>query len=109
MNIDILTALAGIEPRIVTDDIHSIMIDWSGQNFTTNITYDMDITRVILGSSVQDPLTPVIGLTQTVYTFSYPNHTVCDRFSFTVTPTERGRRGTPSQPVIGFFTQSKGM
>ena len=108
MNIDILTTLAGIEPRIVTDGIHSIMIDWSGQNFTTNISYDMDITRMILGSSVQDPLTPVIGLTQTAYTLSYPNHSVCDRFSFTITPTEGGRRGTPSQPVT-FFPWSKGM
>ena len=62
----------------------------------------------MLGSTETVPLDPVCGLTGTQYTFSHPDHTVCDRFSFTVTPTEGGRRGTSSQPVTGFFTQARG-
>ena len=101
-----LCTLSGIESNIVTDGAQSIIIDWSGQNFTTSIMYDIDITRMVLGSTVQE--LSVQGLTGTQYTFSHPDHTVCDRFSFTVTPTEGGRRGTSSQPVTGFFTQARG-
>ena len=63
----------------------------------------------MLDSTETVPLDPVCGLNGTQYTFSYPNHTVCDRFSFTVTPTEGERSGTPSQPVTGFFTQARGV
>ena len=62
----------------------------------------------MLGSTETVPLDPACGLTGTQYTFSHPDRTVCDRFSFTVTPTEGGRRGTSSQPVTGFFTQARG-
>ena len=61
---------------------------------------------MILNSTVQELL--VKGLTGMQYLFTSLNHSVCDRFSFTVTPTEGGRRGTSSQPVTGFFTQAGG-
>ena len=84
----------------------NVNISWSDHNFTTAITYCVEIN---LGSTETVLLNPVCGLTGTQYIFSYPNHTVCDRFSFTVTPTEGERSGTPSQPVPGFFTQARGV
>ena len=44
------------------------------------------------------------------YIFTYSNPiSVCDRFSFTVTPTEGEMRGTTSEPVTGFFTRAEGV
>ncbi len=44
------------------------------------------------------------------YIFTYSNPiSVCDRFSFTVTPTEGEMRGTTSEPDTGFFTRAEGV
>ncbi len=41
--------------------------------------------------------------------YRQPNHTVCDIFSFTVTPiSESGMEGRSSEPVTGFFTTVTG-
>ena len=99
-----------IEPNILTsdDDPQSLIVDWSGQVFTSNITFDVHITRMTLGSSQIFLFKEIRNLVNMHYRFTSLNHSVCDRFSFTVTPTEGGRRGISSQPVTGFFTQARG-
>ncbi len=42
------------------------------------------------------------------YIFTYSNHSVCDRFSFTLTPTEGEMRGTTSEPDTGYLTRVEG-
>ena len=79
-----------------------LTLSWSAFNFTSDVNYcvDYQIDRHILSECVN----------QTQYYFPYINYTICDRFSFTVTPTEGGRRGTSSQPEpsFGFFTPISG-
>ena len=97
----------GVEvTQTVASSANIITLYWTDR-FTTPLTYCVEINQTVLGSTETVPLDPVCGLTGTQYTFSHP-HTVCDRFSFTVTPTEGGRRGVSSQPVPGHFTQARG-
>ncbi|XP_064391413.1 uncharacterized protein LOC135339233 isoform X4 [Halichondria panicea] len=70
--------------------------------------YCVDITRTTLDSTETVVLDSLCGLANE-YTFTYSNPiSVCDRFSFTVTPTEGEMRGTTSEPVTGFFTRAEG-
>ena len=102
--------IADIEPNIFISDPnpHSLIVDWSGPVFTNNIAYDMDVTQMTLGSTQIVLFKEIHSLVNTHYNFTSLNRSVCDRFSFTVTPTEGGRRGISSQPVTGFFTQARG-
>ena len=69
----------------------------------------MDINRTTLDSIETVALDSVCGLTNG-YIFMYSNPiSVCDRFSFTVTPTEGEIRGTTSEPDTGFFTRGEGV
>ena len=69
----------------------------------------MEITRTTLDSTETVVLNSVCGLVNE-YIFTYSNLiSVCDRFSFTVTPTDGEMRGTTSEPVTGFFTRAEGV
>ena len=81
----------------------SITVSWVDQPFTTSITYFVDVMQ-ILGSSV----TLDCVLTDTVYTCTSPGHGPCDRFNFTVIPTDGVNNGNSSEPVTGYFTQATG-
>ncbi len=69
----------------------------------------MDINRTILDSTQTVVLDSVCGVANE-YIFMYSNPiSVCDRFSFTVTPTGGEMRGRTSEPVTGFFTRAEGV
>ena len=82
-------------------------------NFTmNNLAYRVDISLVPLVTNEMVALPPLNGIQNQVQ-FNYQqlkNHTVCDIFSFTVTPitSESGMEGRSSEPVTGFFTQVTG-
>ena len=67
----------------------------------------MNINKTTLDSTETDS-DSVCGLANE-YIFTYPNPSVCDRFSFTVTPTEGEMRGTTSEPDTGFFMRVEGV
>ncbi len=70
--------------------------------------YCVNITKTTVGSNETAVLDSVCGLANE-YIFTYSNPiSVCDRFSFTVTPTEGEMRGTTSEPVTGFFQTAGG-
>ncbi len=69
----------------------------------------MDINKTTLDYTEIVVLDSVCGLVNE-YIFTYSNPiSVCDRFSFTVTPTDGEMRGTTSEPVTGFFTRAEGV
>ena len=74
-------------------------------NALPHTEYCVDINKTTLDSSA---LNSECGIADR-YIFMYSNHSVCDRFSFTVTPTEGERRGTTSEPDTGFFTRTEGV
>ncbi|XP_064391820.1 uncharacterized protein LOC135339596 [Halichondria panicea] len=70
--------------------------------------YCVDINTTTLDSTQTVVLDSECGLVNE-YIFTYSNPiSVCDRFSFTVTPTEGEMRGRTSEPVTGFFTRVEG-
>ncbi len=84
---------------------NTIIVMWNALPLTN---YCVDITKTTLDSSAVFNSTCAHGLSNE-YIFMYSNPSVCDRFSFTVTPTDGEMRGTTSEPVIGFFTRAKGV
>ena len=69
----------------------------------------MDITESTLDFTETAVFDSVCGLVNE-YIFTYSNPiSVCDRFSFTVTPTDGEMRGTTSEPDTGFFMSTKGV
>ena len=70
-------------------------------NFTTDLTYRVNVTKTTGGSS--ETLPPNFNASKQIY-FSYTNHSVCDIFTFIVTPIAMDMEGRPSKPVTGFFT-----
>ena len=80
---------------------------WSAVPLTE---YCVDISMTTLDSTETVALDSdsVCELTNE-YIFTYSNHSVCDRFSFTVTPTEGEMRGTISESDTGFFTRVEGV
>ncbi len=81
-------------------------------NFTiNNLTYLVDISLTTLSTNEMVALPPLNGvLNQVQFNYEQPNnHTVCDKFYFTVTPiSESVMEGNISEPVSGFFTQAIG-
>ena len=85
---------------------NTITVMWNALPLTN---YSLDITRTTLNSTETVTLDSVCGLANE-YIFMYSNPiSVCDRFSFTVTPTEGEMRGITSEPVTGFFTRAEGV
>ncbi len=79
---------------------------WNALPFTE---YCVDINETTLDSTETVAFDSVCGLANE-YIFMYFNPiSVCDRFSFTVTPTEGEMRGTTSEPDTGFFTRVEGL
>ena len=70
-------------------------------NFTTDLTYCVDVTKTTGGTS--ETLPPIFNANKQI-NFNYTNHSVCDIFTFTVTPVSMEMEGRPSEPVTGFFT-----
>ncbi len=81
-------------------------------NFTNNLVFRVNISLVTLVTNeVVAELPPLNGVPNQVQfnCRQLSNHTVCDRFSFTVTPiSESGMEGRSSEPVTGFFTTVTG-
>ena len=97
-----LNNATGIHARLdIASNILTLYL--SDHNFTTEVHYYVDVHQA---NKNRDILSAYVNKTQ--YPFQYEDHTVCDRFSFTITPTEMGRNGTSSQPVFGHFTQARG-
>ena len=88
----------------------TITVTWNALPLTE---YCVDINKTTLDSTETVALdsVSVCGLAnQHIFTYSnlYSNRSVCDRFSFTVTP-DGEMRGTTSEPVTGFFTRAESM
>ena len=80
-------------------------------NFTTNnLAFRVDISLTTLGTNEMVTLPPLNGQSQVQFNYRQPdNHTVCDTFTFTVTPiSESGMEGRSSEPVTSFFTTVTG-
>ncbi len=100
----------------VVNDETSITVSVTN-NFTinnqwNNLTYRVNISLIItLGTNEMVALPPLNG-GQNQVQFNYrqtDNHTVCDIFTFTVTPiSESGMEGRSSEPMTGFFTTVTG-
>ncbi len=84
---------------------NTIIVMWSALPLTN---YCVNIFRATLDSNETVVFDSVCGLANE-YMFMYSNRSVCDRFSFTVTPTEGEMRGTTSEPVAGFFQTARGV
>ncbi len=84
---------------------NNITVTWTALPSTE---YCVDINKTTLDPTETMVLDSVCGLANE-YSFTYTNYSVCDRFSFTVTPTEGEMRGTTSEPVAGFFQTARGM
>ena len=85
---------------------NTITVTWNALPLTN---YCVDVNTTILDLTQTVVLDSVCGLVNE-YIFTYSNPiSVCDRFSFTVTPTDGEMRGTTSEPVTGFFTRAEGV
>ncbi|XP_064390944.1 uncharacterized protein LOC135338765 isoform X4 [Halichondria panicea] len=77
-------------------------------NFTMKtLTFRVHISLTTLGTNEMVALPPLNGgQNQVQFNYRQPdNHTVCDIFTFIVTPfSESGMEGRSSEPVTGFFT-----
>ncbi|XP_064392448.1 uncharacterized protein LOC135340080 isoform X2 [Halichondria panicea] len=91
-----------------SNDTDVIILSWADFNFTTNLMYCVNFNKITIVCNKTLP--PVCGLTETQYTFKYPNHSGYDTFFFTVTPVDGGNqmKGTASEPVAGSFTSARG-
>ncbi len=89
----------------VKNTASSISVTWNAVPLTE---YCVNINRTTINSSETVIPNPACDITNH-FNFTYTNHSVCDRFSFTVTPTDGGRRGTTSEPETGFFTRAEGV
>ena len=87
---------------------NTITISWVDQPFTTNITYCVDVTQTFGSTETSQLVSSECGLTETVYTFTFPGHGPCDTFNFAVTPTDGVDNGTSNERVTGYFTQATG-
>ena len=87
---------------------NTITISWVDQPFTTNVTYCVDVTQTFGSTETSQLVSSECGLTETVYTFISPGHGPCDRYNFTITPTDGVDNGRSSEPAIGYFTQATG-
>ena len=76
-------------------------------NFTTDLTYRVDVTNMTMGSS-EHTLETFSMSGRNKQFFSQNNPGACDIFSFTVTPTAMEMEGKSSDPVPGFFTAVTG-
>ncbi|XP_064392483.1 uncharacterized protein LOC135340097 isoform X2 [Halichondria panicea] len=92
-----------------SNDTDTIILSWADLNFTTNLMYCVNFNKMTIVCNKTLP--PVCGLTETQYTFKYPNHSLYDTFFFTVTPVDGGNqiKGTASEPVAGSFTSARGV
>ncbi len=86
-------------------------------NITVSVTNNFTINSLVYRLTTlrtNEMVTELVALTggQNEVQFKYEpilNHTVCDTFSFTVTPiSEEGMEGRSSEPVTGFFTTVTG-
>ena len=81
-------------------------------NFTMKtLTFRVHISLTTLGTNEMVALPPLNGgQNQVQFNYRQPdNHTVCDIFTFIVTPfSESGMEGRSSEPVTGFFTTVTG-
>ncbi len=87
---------------------NTIIVTWNALPLTK---YCVNINKTTVDSTETVFPKPVCESTdQYIFTYSNPiSVTVCDRFSFTVTPNEGEMRGTTSEPVTGFLTRVKGV
>ena len=84
----------------------TITISWVDHPFTTNITYCVDVIQILRLNETTLLVLSVCGLTGTAFSYISPGHDHCDRFNFTVIPTDGVDNGTSSEPVTGYFTQT---
>ena len=105
---DLFVTFIGVNIIGVENTRDSITFSWGSYNFTTNITYCVDVTQTFGSTDTSQLVSSECGLTVTVYTFTSPGHGPCDTFNFTVTPTDGVDNGTSSEPVTGYFTKATG-
>ncbi len=77
-------------------------------DFTTNLTYRLDVTQTNQDSNECTCCDLPTFSTEKQMKFNCTNRSVCDIFSFTVIPTAMEMEGRPSEPVTGFFTTVTG-
>ncbi|XP_064391038.1 uncharacterized protein LOC135338866 isoform X3 [Halichondria panicea] len=96
----------------VVNDKTKITITVKNDFTTNNVTYHVNISLMTLGTNSKMVALPPLNGAQNEVEFNYEqtnNHTLCDIFTFTVTPiSESGMEGSSSEPVTGFFTTVTG-
>ena len=98
----------GIDFVGVMNEEDTIAISWVDYNFTSIITYCVDVIQMFGSTETSQLVSSECGLTETVYTFTSLSHGPCDTFNLTVTPTDGVDNGASSEPVTGYFTQARG-
>ena len=98
----------GVDFIGVMNEEDTITISWVDYNFTSIITYCVDVVQMFGSDETSLLVSSECGLTETVYTFTSPGHGPCDRYNFTVTPTDGVNNGSSSERVTGYFTQARG-
>ena len=103
-----LYVFTGVDFIGVMNEEDTITISWVDYNFTSIITYCVNVVQVFGSDETSLLVSSECGLTETVYTFTSPGHGLCDTYNFTVTPTDGVNNGTSNEPVTGYFTQARG-
>ena len=98
----------GVDFSGVMNGEDTITISWVDYNFTSNITYCVDVVQVFGSDETSQLVSSECGLTETVYTFTSPGQGPCDTFNFTVTPIDGVDNGASNELVTGYFTQARG-
>ena len=98
----------GVDFIAAMNEEDTITISWVDYNFTSTITYCVDVVQMFGSTETSQLVSSECGLTETVNTFTSPGHGPCDTFNFTVTPTDGVNNGTSSEPVTWYFTQVRG-
>lgn len=100
-----LTGVTGIGIMAMGD---ALTLFWVDYQFTTNITYCVDVIKTLKSIEVSSLVSSVCGLTETVFIFSPPDHAPCDTFNFTVTPTNEVDNGTSSDLITWYPPLTRG-
>ena len=98
----------GVDFIAAMNEEDTITISWVDYNFTSTITYCVDVVQMFGSTETSQLVSSECGLTETVYTFTSPAHGPCDTFNFTVTPTDGVDNGASHERVTGYFTQARG-
>lgn len=97
-----ITHYSGVGPVEVNATGQGFMISWVHHQFTQNITYCLNVTRLSEKISLE------CGLIGTQYIFIPESESVCNIFNFTVAPYDGSHTGVTTKPIMEYFPSNQG-